>query len=104
MRSFYLLHPGLAELTQSTLVVDRDQVEGARADLVRAQIEALVRLGVPATLARELFEATVFWSLAAVAAERPDGPDDERAREDRYRSGLAMLTDGLRSALHRAVR
>lgn len=105
VRSFYLRHPGLAGLMQRTLVRGRDRDEGARADLARAQIEALLRLGVPEPAARELFETTSFWSLAAVAAEDAGGPDapDPDAREARFRRGMTMLTRGVRTELHRAT-
>ncbi|MEU4198327.1 TetR/AcrR family transcriptional regulator [Kribbella sp. NPDC026611] len=69
LRHYYAAHPGLAALIQATATPDRDQGEGSRAKLVRVQIEALVRLGIPADQARHIFEVTARWSLAAVVAE-----------------------------------
>lgn len=68
LRGFYADHPGLAGLIQAKATPDRDRGEGSRAELVRAQIEALVRIGVPEPDARHIFEVTARWSLAAVVA------------------------------------
>jgi len=81
LRAFYAEHPGLAALIQAKATPNRDQLEGSRAELIRAQIEALVRLGVPEPQARRLFEVTARWSLAAVVAESTGTTD--------------LLTDGL---------
>jgi TetR/AcrR family tetracycline transcriptional repressor len=69
LRAFYADHPGLAGLIQSKASPDRDQGDGSRAELIRAQIEALIRIGVPEPDARHLFEVTARWTLAAVVAE-----------------------------------
>lgn len=90
LRDFYAEHPGLAALIQAKATPYRDIGDGSRAALVRAQIEALVALGVPADTARETFETIAYWTLAAVAA---DGPDDL------FTAGLDLLMRGLRSRL-----
>ncbi|WP_328320406.1 TetR family transcriptional regulator [Kribbella sp. NBC_00382] len=94
LRGFYAEHPGLARLIQSKATPDRDEGDGSRAALVRAQLEALVRLGVPEPTARKLFETSARWTLAAVAAE-PLGS----AGEDLFASGLEIFMAGLRGAL-----
>ncbi|WP_329001291.1 TetR family transcriptional regulator [Kribbella sp. NBC_00709] len=90
LRAFYAGHPGLAGLIQSKADPDRDQGEGSRAELIRAQIDALVRLGVPEPAARHLFEVTARWSLAAVVAEPAD---------DLFTEGLDLFLYGVRARL-----
>jgi TetR/AcrR family transcriptional regulator, tetracycline repressor protein len=104
LRAFYLRHPGLAGLMQRKLDPDRDRLGGTRASLVAAQLDALVRIGVPQSVARSVFQATAFWSLAAVAAEGLVEADvDAAAREARYRLGLELITTGVRATLQRAL-
>lgn len=92
LRAFYAGHPGLAGLIQSKATPDRDQGDGSRAELIRAQIDALVRLGVPEPEARHLFEVTARWSLAAVVAESADSPDI-------FTDGLNLFLYGVRARL-----
>lgn len=92
LRAFYAGHPGLAGLIQSKATPDRDQGDGSRAELIRAQIDALVRLGVPEPEARHLFEVTARWSLAAVVAESADSPDI-------FTDGLDLFLYGVRARL-----
>ncbi|WP_371403554.1 TetR/AcrR family transcriptional regulator [Kribbella sp. NBC_00662] len=92
LRAFYAEHPGLAGLIQSKAAPDRDQGDGSRAELIRAQIDALVRLGVPEPEARHLFEVTARWSLAAVVAESADSPDI-------FTDGLDLFLYGVRARL-----
>lgn len=91
LRAFYADHAGLAGLIQSKASPDRDQGEGSRAELIRAQIDALVRLGVPEPDARHLFEVTARWTLAAVVAE-VDG-------QDLFADGLDLFLYGVRARL-----
>ena len=90
LRAFYADHPGLAGLIQSKAAPDRDQGAGSRAALIRAQIEALVRIGLPEPDARHLFEVTARWSLAAVVSDPP---------EDLFAAGLDLFLDGVRARL-----
>jgi AcrR family transcriptional regulator len=90
LRAFYADHPGLAGLIQSKASPDRDRGAGSRAELIRAQIEALVRIGVPEADARHLFEVTARWSLAAVVADT--GPD-------LFAEGLDLFLYGVRARL-----
>jgi len=92
LRAFYADHPGLAGLIQSKATPDRDQGDGSRAELIRAQIDALVRLGVREPEARHLFEVTARWSLAAVVAESADSPDV-------FIDGLDLFLYGVRARL-----
>ncbi|TCC61791.1 TetR/AcrR family transcriptional regulator [Kribbella pittospori] len=88
LRAFYADHPGLAGLIQAKATPDRDRGEGSRAELVRAQIESLVDLGVPEAQARHLFEVSARWTLAAVVAESNGSPD-------LFGDGLELFMDGL---------
>ncbi|MEV6270944.1 TetR/AcrR family transcriptional regulator [Kribbella sp. NPDC051936] len=90
LRAFYADHPGLAGLIQSKAAPDRDQGAGSRAALIRAQIEALVRIGLPESDARHLFEVTARWSLAAVVSDPP---------EDLFAAGLDLFLYGVRARL-----
>ena len=90
LRAFYADHPGLAGLIQSKAAPDRDQGAGSRAALIRAQIEALVRIGLPEPDARHLFEVTARWSLAAVVSDPP---------EDLFAAGLDLFLYGVRARL-----
>jgi len=92
LRAFYTDHPGLAGLIQSKATPDRDQGDGSRAELIRSQIDALVRLGVREPEARHLFDVTARWSLAAVVAESPDSPD-------LFIDGLDLFLYGVRARL-----
>ncbi|NIK58140.1 TetR family transcriptional regulator [Kribbella shirazensis] len=92
LRAFYAGHPGLAGLILAKATPDRDQGDGSRAELVRAQIDALVRIGVPEPDARHLFEVTARWTLAAVVAESADG-------QDLFADGLELLLYGVRARL-----
>lgn len=92
LRDFYADHPGLAGLIQSKATPDRDQGDGSRAELIRAQIDALVRLGVPEPEARHLFEVTARWSLAAVVGASADSPDV-------FADGLDLFLYGVRARL-----
>jgi AcrR family transcriptional regulator len=92
LRAFYAEHAGLAGLIQSKATPDRDQGAGSRAELVRAQIDALVRIGVPEPAARHVFEVTARWTLAAVVAESVDGPDH-------FADGLDLFLHGVRARL-----
>ncbi|MDX6279992.1 MAG: TetR/AcrR family transcriptional regulator, tetracycline repressor protein, partial [Kribbellaceae bacterium] len=110
LREFYAEHPGLARLIQSKATPDRDEGDGSRAALVRAQLEALVRLGVPESTARKLFETSARWTLAAVAAEPPRArrpasgiaeaaPSDGPAGDDLFAFGLEVFMQGMRLVL-----
>jgi len=92
LRAFYAEHPGLAALIQAKATPNRDQLDGSRAELIRAQIEALVRLGVPEPQARRLFEVTARWSLAAVVAE-------STGSTDLFTDGLDLFLYGVRARL-----
>lgn len=92
LRDFYADHPGLAGLIQAKATPDRDRGDGSRAELIRAQIESLVNLGVPEPQARHLFEVSARWTLAAVVAE-PEGTGDL------FGDGLELFMDGLRARL-----
>jgi AcrR family transcriptional regulator len=92
LRAFYAEHPGLAGLIQAKATPDRDQGEGSRAKLVRAQIQSLVDLGVPEPQARHLFEVSARWTLAAVVAEAPGSTD-------LFGDGLDLFLDGVRARL-----
>jgi TetR/AcrR family tetracycline transcriptional repressor len=92
LRDFYAEHPGLAGLIQSKATPDRDQGDGSRAELIRAQIDALIRLGVPEPEARHLFEVTARWSLAAVVGASADSPDV-------FTDGLDLFLYGVRARL-----
>ncbi|MFI6830703.1 TetR/AcrR family transcriptional regulator [Kribbella sp. NPDC050241] len=92
LRAFYADHPGLAGLIQAKATPDRDRGEGSRADLVRAQIDSLVDLGVPESQARHLFEVSARWTLAAVVAE-------SSGTADLFGDGLELFMDGLRARL-----
>ncbi|AKU15318.1 TetR/AcrR family transcriptional regulator [Luteipulveratus mongoliensis] len=94
LRSFYARHPGLAGLIQATATPGRDQGDGSRAALTRAQIDALVRLGLPEAQARETFEATARWTMGAVAAEGATGADDAL-----FARGLDLFMTGVRTQL-----
>jgi TetR/AcrR family tetracycline transcriptional repressor len=100
LRDFYASHPGLAALVQATATPDRDRGTGTRAALVAAQIQALIRLGVPEQEAREAFHACARWTLAAVAAEDhvAGGPDDAS-----FRRGLNWLLRSVRADLTHMV-
>jgi TetR/AcrR family tetracycline transcriptional repressor len=100
LREFYASHPGLAAVIQATATRNRDQAGGSRASLVGAQIQALVRLGMPAREARETFEACARWTMAAVAAESnvEDGRDD-----DLFDRGLNWLLYGVRADIAQAI-
>ncbi|MFC6163055.1 TetR/AcrR family transcriptional regulator [Kribbella jiaozuonensis] len=89
LRAFYADHPGLAGLIQSKATPNRDQGDGSRAELIRVQIDALVRLGVPGPEARQLFEVTARWSLAAVVAESAEV----------FTEGLDLFLYGVRARL-----
>jgi AcrR family transcriptional regulator len=91
LRDFYADHPGLAGLIQAKATPDRDRGDGSRAELIRAQIESLVNLGVPEPQARHLFEVSARWSLAAVVADAGDA--------DLFGDGLDLFMDGLRARL-----
>ncbi|NUS00010.1 MAG: TetR family transcriptional regulator [Kribbellaceae bacterium] len=90
LRAFYADHPGLAGLIQAKATPDRDRGAGSRAELVRAQIDALVRIGVPEPDARHVFEVTARWSLAAVVADLTD---------DLFAEGLDLFLYGVRARL-----
>lgn len=92
LRAFYAEHPGLAGLIQSKAAPDRDQGDGSRAGLVRAQIQSLVALGVPEPQARHLFEVSARWTVAAVVAESSD-------TTDLFSDGLDLFMEGVRARL-----
>ena len=92
LRAFYADHPGLAGLIQSKATPDRDRGEGSRAELVRAQIESLVHLGVPESRARHVFEVSARWTLAAVVAETA-------GTADLFSDGLDLFLYGVRARL-----
>ena len=78
---------------------------GSRASLVAAQIQALLRIGIPETCARSVFGTMAFWTLAAVAAEGVVQSDVDAAERDaRFRDGLNMLAGGVRTVLLDAQR
>ncbi|MEU4393653.1 TetR/AcrR family transcriptional regulator [Kribbella sp. NPDC023855] len=92
LREFYAGHPGLARLIQAKATPYRDEGEGSRAALVRAQLTALVRLGIPEPVARSVFETTARWTMAAVAAEPATG-------EDLFPVGLTYFLRGVQAHL-----
>ncbi len=96
LRRFYLAHPGLAALMQTTAVSDRDRLPGPRGALTGAQIASLVRLGVPEPTARQTFLACAHWTLAAVAADSGGAPGGDEATFER---GLRWLLHGVRADL-----
>jgi AcrR family transcriptional regulator len=104
LRAFYAEHPGLAGLIQARATPGRDQGDGSRAELVRAQIRALIDLGVPEPLARAIFEVSARWTMAAVVAEplagsaKPDAP-----RSDLFSEGLDLFMRGVRARLQEAL-
>lgn len=100
LREFYASRPGLAALIQATATRDRDRGEGSRAALIGAQIQALVRLGVPEPEARETFEACARWTMAAVASEDHTGGGHDDAL---FRRGLDWLMYGVRADLAHAI-
>lgn len=100
LRAFYADHPGLAALILAKATPDRDQGAGSRAELVRAQIEALVRLGVPEPDARHLFEVTARWTLAAVVADPAAGQHRPANGQDRSADGQDLFADGLELLLY----
>lgn len=97
LREFYAGHPGLARLIQAKATPYRDEGDGSRAALIRAQIVALVNLGVPEPLARKVFETTARWTMAAVAAE-PVGDSG-----DQFSLGLDFFLQGVRAHLAQPV-
>jgi AcrR family transcriptional regulator len=111
LKDFYAEHPGLAGLIQAKATPDRDQGEGSRAELVRAQIRALVDLGVPEPQARRIFETSARWTLAAVVAEPPPGPDNadpaspdsDSPRPDHFTEGLDLFMHGVHARLQELV-
>lgn len=98
LRAFYAGHPGLAGLIQSKATPGRDRADGSRAELIRAQIDALVRLGVPEPDARHLFEVTARWTLAAVVAESSDHATPADG-PDLFADGLSLFLAGVRARL-----
>ena len=105
LRRFYLGHSGLATLILRSLYPTRDRMGGSRASLVAAQIQALLRIGIPETCARSVFGTMAFWTLAAVAAEGVVQSDVDAAERDaRFRDGLNMLAGGVRTVLLDAQR
>lgn len=100
LRRFYLAHPGLAGLMQSTAVSDRDRLRGPRGALTGAQIAALVRLGVPEPTARQTFLICAHWTLAAVSADSGGAPGGDEATFER---GLRWLLHGVRAELAATV-
>lgn len=96
LRRHYLAHPGLAAVVQATADPDRDERPDARGALVRSQIDALVRLGVPPSAAKQAFQACAHWTLAAVAADSSGRLGGDDATFDR---GLGWLLHGLRAEL-----
>jgi TetR/AcrR family tetracycline transcriptional repressor len=106
LKTFYAEHPGLAGLIQAKATPDRDRGEGSRAELVRAQIRALVDLGVPEPQARSIFETSARWTLAAVVAEPPTGPDGSEANRpgpDHFTEGLYLFMHGVHARLQALV-
>ncbi|WP_433018533.1 TetR/AcrR family transcriptional regulator [Kribbella sp. CA-294648] len=111
LREFYAGHPGLARLIQAKATPYRDEGEGSRAALVRAQLTALVRLGIPEPVARSVFETTARWTMAAVAAEpaaaeRPAvrgaaavRPATDAGGEDLFADGLSYFLRGVQAHL-----
>lgn len=99
LRAFYADHAGLAGLLQSKATPDRDRGAGSRAELIRAQLDALVRIGVPEPAARHLFEVTARWTLAAVVAESAGGPDLVAGGPDLFADGLELFLYGVRARL-----
>lgn len=98
LREFYAGHPGLAALIQTTT---GSRGDGSRAALVRAQIVALTRIGVPEDLASDVFETSARWTLAAIAAESPGDPERNEAL---FRHGLDLLMSGIRAELEPRAR
>jgi AcrR family transcriptional regulator len=102
LRAFYADHPGLAGLMQSKATPDRDRGDGSRAELIRAQIDALVRLGVPEAAARHVFEVSARWTLAAVVAESADHATPGEG-PDLFADGLDLFLVGVRARLIESV-
>ena len=109
LKEFYAEHPGLAGLIQAKATPDRDQGEGSRAELVRAQIRALVDLGVPEPQARRIFETSARWTLAAVVAEPQPSPDNAEPASpdsdspDHFAEGLDLFMHGVHARLQELV-
>lgn len=96
LRRTYLAHPGLAAVVQATADPDREHRPDARGRLVRAQVRALVRLGVPETAAREAFLTCAHWTLAAVAADSARlGSSAPGGRDAAWERGLGWLLAGV---------
>ncbi|MFC0626441.1 TetR/AcrR family transcriptional regulator [Kribbella deserti] len=100
LRAFYADHAGLAQLILAKAIPGRDRGDDNRAELVRAQLQALVRLGVPESTARDIFETAARWSMAAIAAEPTPASAEEAARNDTlFRHGLDLMMLGIRTNL-----
>lgn len=101
VRDFYLAHPGLA----AAVVRHGDPrgEEGAgRPDLEHDELDALVRLGVPAPRARRAVAAGARWTVAAIMAEgspHSDAGTDEQV----FLDGLDLLLAGMRDSLQEAA-
>ncbi len=95
LRRFYLAHPGLAALMQASALADRDQRPGPRGALITAQINALVRLGIPKRIARRTFLTCAHWTLAAVAADSSGGAPS--SNDSTFDQGLGWLLHGVRA-------
>lgn len=96
LRAYYLARPGLAAVVQATADSGRDRHSDGRGALAHAQVQALIRVGVPEPLARQAFETSAHWTLSAVAADSSGAPGGGDAAFDR---GLRWLLHGLRRDL-----
>ncbi len=99
---YYLEHPGVAGLVLDRMLAAKPR-PGPIAAAVAAEVEALVRLGVPVPDATRIHETCVRWALAMLAAEtahpQPTHTPDRRLFAD----GLDLLLDGVRRFVARST-
>lgn len=90
LRDFYRRHPGLAAVVvagQARHETKHDDIQGeARAP----EMDALVRLGVPAVAASESIRAMAWWTMAALAADTGTGRS-----ADHFEVGLDLMLTGV---------
>ncbi len=103
VRAYFAAHPGLALVALANATPDRDQEELSRGELARAQIEALVRLGMPRPAAKDVYEACSRWTGAAVAAEHAAGLTGDARDDDLFRRGLSLLLAGVRADIEQTI-
>lgn len=97
-REFYLAHPGLAAVVLAETTPNRDREGGSRATIIRAELAALHRLGVPGDIARHTYEAGARWVLGAVVAEEL-APTPGEGDATIFHAGLDLLLSGTHTRL-----